>query len=98
MADPKGHREAGRASALGMLVRRLRRERRLTLAELGRDIPMSASNLSRLELGSQRPPPDEVIERIARALGVEPDGLLAAAGRHPGDRAFEEAVIQRLDE
>jgi hypothetical protein len=42
---------------------------------------MSASNLSRIELGAQGPPADEVIERIGLALKADPAELLRAAGR-----------------
>jgi len=43
-------------------------------------IALSASNLSRIELGAQGPPPDEVIERIGLALEADPAELLRAAG------------------
>jgi transcriptional regulator with XRE-family HTH domain len=98
MASPRGDKEASRALALGALVRKRRREKRLTLAELAMVIPMSASNLSRVELGSQGPPADEVIERIAAALdNVDPDELLRAAGRSGSGRSFEETVLEKLD-
>jgi len=97
MSNPRGEREAGRALALGALLRKLRRERGLTLEQLSRRIPMSASNLSRLELGGQGPPADEVIERIAKALDVEVSELLQAAGRVGGGESFERAVLERLD-
>jgi transcriptional regulator with XRE-family HTH domain len=97
MASPRGQKEAGRALALGALLRKLRRERRQTLAQLAKRVPMSASNLSRLELGSQGPPADEIIERLAAALEVPASELLRAAGRQGGDRAFEQAVLERLD-
>lgn len=97
MTDPKGTKEEDRALALGALIRRWRRERQLTLTELAAQVPMSASNLSRLELGSQRPPSDEVIERLATALDVDPADLLRVAGRHFGGESFEEAVMRRLD-
>lgn len=58
---------------------------------------MSASNLSRVELGSQGPPADEVIERIATALDVDADELLKAAGRSGSGQSFEEAVLAKLD-
>jgi len=58
---------------------------------------MSASNLSRVELGSQGPPPDEVIERIAKALDADTAELLQAAGRVVGGASFEQAVLERLD-
>jgi transcriptional regulator with XRE-family HTH domain len=87
MANSRGQREANRALALGALLRKRRRECGYTLDQLARRIPMSPSNLSRLELGSQGPPADEVIERIATALGGEPGEFLQAAGRWPGLRA-----------
>lgn len=98
MASPKGQKEAERAEALGALVRRLRRKRGDTLAELAERIPMSASNLSRLELGKQGPPSDEAIERVAGALEVDAAELLKAAGRSAGGKSFEEQILTRLDE
>jgi transcriptional regulator with XRE-family HTH domain len=97
MASPRGQREASRALALGALLRKLRRERGYTLVQLAELIPMSASNLSRVELGSQGPPADEVIERIARALGADTAELLRAAGRVGEVESFERAVLERLD-
>lgn len=97
MASPRGKREASRALALGALLRSLRRERGETLEDVAQRIPMSPSNLSRLELGSQGPPADEVIERIARALNTDPTDLLQAAGRTAGGQSFEQVVLERLD-
>jgi transcriptional regulator with XRE-family HTH domain len=97
MASPRGDKEASRALALGTLVRKHRRDKKLTLAKLATRIPMSTSNLSRIESGSQGPPADEVIERIAAALGVDPGELLRAAGRSPSGRSFEETVLNKLD-
>lgn len=97
MASPRGQREAGRALALGALLRKLRRERGYTLEQLAKRIPMSASNLSRLELGNQGPPGEEVIERMAKALDAEVAELLQAAGRLGDSESFERAVLERLD-
>jgi transcriptional regulator with XRE-family HTH domain len=83
--------------ALGALVRKLRRDRRMTLNQLAERVPMSASNLSRIELGSQGPPADEIIERIGLALQAEPSELLRAAGRYATGKTFEETVLARLD-
>lgn len=58
---------------------------------------MSDSNLSRVELGSQGPPADEVIERIATALDADSDELLRAAGRVTDGPSFEEQVLDKLD-
>jgi transcriptional regulator with XRE-family HTH domain len=97
MASPKGKKEASRALALGALVRKLRRERGYTLDELAKRIPMSASNLSRLELGSQGPPAEEIIEQIAAALEAPAGELLRAAGRTASGQSFEEVVLDKLD-
>jgi transcriptional regulator with XRE-family HTH domain len=97
MTSLRGITEASRALALGALVRKLRRERHLTLNQLAERVPMSASNLSRIELGSQGPPADEIIERIGLALEVDPAELLRAAGRYATGETFEETVLARLD-
>ena len=97
MTSLRGNTEADRALALGALVRKLRRERRMTLNQLAELVPMSASNLSRIELGSQGPPADEIIERIGVALEADPNELLRAAGRYATGKTFEEAVLARLD-
>ncbi|HEV2973993.1 MAG TPA: helix-turn-helix transcriptional regulator [Solirubrobacteraceae bacterium] len=97
MTSPRGNTEASRALALGALVRKLRRERRMTLNQLAERVPMSASNLSRIELGSQGPPADEIIERIGLALETDPAELLRAAGRYATGKTFEETVLARLD-
>jgi transcriptional regulator with XRE-family HTH domain len=89
--------EASRALALGALVRKLRRERHLTLHQLAEMVPMSASNLSRIELGAQGPPADEIIERIGVALDANPADLLRAAGRYATGLTFEETVLARLE-
>ena len=39
---------------------------------------MPVSNLPRIELGSQGPPADEIIERISIALKADPSELLRA--------------------
>ena len=97
MPTPRGHTEASRALALGALVRKLRRERNLNLRQLAERVPMSASNLSRIELGEQGPPPDEIIQRIAAALEADSAELLRAAGRYATGKTFEETVLARLD-
>jgi transcriptional regulator with XRE-family HTH domain len=97
MTSPRGKTEASRALALGALVRKLRRDRRLTLNALAERVPMSASNLSRIELGAQGPPADEIIERIGVALEADPAELLRAAGRYATGKTFEETVLARLD-
>lgn len=97
MTSLRGKTEADRALVFGALVRKLRRTGHLTLDQLAERVPMSASNLSRIELGSQGPPADEVIDRIAGALHADASELLRAAGRMTSGKTFEDTVLARLD-
>jgi transcriptional regulator with XRE-family HTH domain len=87
-----------RARAFGERVRSLRRERKVTQRELAEQIPMSSGHLSRIETGDYGPPSDEVIERLAEALGTDRIELLRLAGRDPGRRGLEEEILTELRE
>jgi transcriptional regulator with XRE-family HTH domain len=89
--------EADRAVAFGALARRLRRQRGLTQAQLARRLPMSGANLSRIELGAQGPPSEELVLAIAHALDTDPTPLLRAAGRTYSRVTFEERVLSQLE-
>ena len=69
----------------GDRLRRLRAARRLSVRRLARLVAVSPSYLSRIERGHVPPPSERTITRLARALSIEPDELLAAAGRLPED-------------
>jgi transcriptional regulator with XRE-family HTH domain len=67
---------------LGPAIRRVRRERSLTLEELAGEVGTSVAHLSRLESGTRQPSLDGLL-RIAAALGVEV-GKLLDAPEEPG--------------
>ncbi|HET9794455.1 MAG TPA: helix-turn-helix transcriptional regulator [Thermoanaerobaculia bacterium] len=69
----------------GERLRRLRESRRLSVRRLARLVAVSPSYLSRIERNHVPPPSERTIARIARALTIETDDLLAAAGRMPED-------------
>jgi transcriptional regulator with XRE-family HTH domain len=79
-ATPRG-RSAGRAVAteLGRVVRRLRDEHSLTLADVASRSDISPAMLSRLETG-QTSPSLETLVALAGALGVRPSLLLRDLG------------------
>ncbi len=56
-------------------VRRLRAKKKLSQKALADKVGCSVSYVSMLERG-QRSPPLETIEKVAKALGVPPSGLL----------------------
>lgn len=60
---------------LGLNVRKYRKQRGMTQEELGLDTEMERSYVSDLERGT-RNPSVRAVERLAKALGVEPHELL----------------------
>ncbi len=85
-----------RAHAFGERIRSLRRQQNLKQREVAELIPMSAGHLSRLETGDYGPPGDEVIERLAEVLKVDPLELLRVAGREAISQNFEAQVLAEL--
>jgi len=66
-------------------IRDLRRKRRVTLRHLARLVGLSPSYLSRVERSLMPPPGHRIVAKIARALQVETDELMAAAALVPED-------------
>ena len=82
------------AMAFGRYIRREREGREMTLTELARRVDVSIAYLSRIERERENPPPDRLVSALARALGLPPDSLFAAARRLPPDlRPRTEDVI-----
>lgn len=96
MASPRGQTQEQQSLAFGAMVSQLRQERGKSLKAIADLVPMSDSNLSRLERGKQGPPSDEVIERLAAALEADPAELLRGAGRVAGESSFEQFVRSQL--
>ena len=101
MTSARGPSQTERAHSLGVRLRQLRRQTKLTQREVAERVPMSAANLSRVENGDQGPPSDETIERLARALNADADELLALAGRATApaspDRLLREIRALRVE-
>lgn len=85
-----------RSVTFGALLRELRTKRKESLREVAGRVPMTDSNLSRIERGKQGPPSDETIKRLAVALDADPGELLRAAGRIAGESDFEQFVRAQL--
>ncbi|MBV9127943.1 MAG: helix-turn-helix domain-containing protein [Verrucomicrobia bacterium] len=56
-----------------------------TLRQLARRVGIEPSYLSKIERGTQPPPGEGVIRRLAAELGEDPDVLLALAGKVSAD-------------
>lgn len=72
---PYGYPPMRMAEILGENVRRVRLERGLTLESLATEVGLAYSYLGGIERG-QRNPTLAVVERIAKALEIEPISLL----------------------
>jgi transcriptional regulator with XRE-family HTH domain len=62
---------------VGQRIATLRREHGWSQEQLAAMVPMQRSNLSRIETGETTQPTIFVLVRLARALGVTVDSLLA---------------------
>lgn len=67
---------------LGEKIRKLRKERGWTQAELGRRARVGGNNVSSYELGTLKPSP-KTLERFAQALGVSTQELLSEEPEQP---------------
>jgi transcriptional regulator with XRE-family HTH domain len=89
--------EDHRALTLGALIRRARKDKKLSQKKLAAKLSMSQGHLSRIEAGEHAPPSDDMLIRMAEVLGLDPRVLLRAAGRHAAGTTFEQLVLDRLD-
>lgn len=69
----------------GKMVKQARIEKGVGLRELARQLSCSPTYVSRIENGDLESCSEELLVRWARFLGLDPDHLLAVAGRIPQD-------------
>jgi transcriptional regulator with XRE-family HTH domain len=65
---------------LGEVLRKLRKERGLSLRDVQDRVGISNSYLSQVERGSREPPSPKFLRRLSEAYGVSTEILLRAAG------------------
>ena len=72
-------------SALGLLLQRLREERRLSLRELGQLAGIDHAYIYRLEAGDKESPSEEILTKLIRALkaGKRDADVLRYLAQHP---------------
>ncbi len=73
--------------SLGTFLRSRRTEHGLPLTAVAARVGMSPVRLSRLERDREPPPEEDVLVRLAEAIGVAPTDVLATARRRPSDDA-----------
>lgn len=80
-APPPVDNLGGGEGTFGPMLRNLRNEKGYRLREFAKMVGISAAYLSQIERGEARPPREERVRAIARALGEDPDTLMAHSGR-----------------
>ena len=73
-------------SNFGETIKKLRKEKKITLRDLAQQTGLEYTNISRIENGILPPPDDEKICKLARVLGADADKLILIAGRIPKDK------------
>ena len=69
----------------GKTLRKLREEKKLSIAKFARSVGMSPTYLAPIERDVFPPPAESKVVRLARALDQDPDEFLALAGRIGSD-------------
>lgn len=67
------------------MLRHRREAAQIGLRELSRRVGMSPAYLSKVETNQFRPPAEDKLVAIANALQLDPDAVIAQAGRVPAD-------------
>ena len=68
----------------GEVVRRLRKEKKITQRDLGKRVGVDFTYISKMESGSLRNQPSEkTIISVAEQLGADPEGLIILAKKIP---------------
>jgi transcriptional regulator with XRE-family HTH domain len=71
--------------SFGTMLRHQRQAQQVGLRELSRRVGMSPAYLSKIETDQFRPPAECKLVAIARELKLDPDAVIAQAGRIPAD-------------
>lgn len=82
MAD-EAHGAAG--ESFGTRIQQLRREHGMTQRQVAAELGIDFTYLSKLENDRGEPPGEETVRRLAQLFGVDPEELLAKAGKVPSE-------------
>ena len=86
--------------SFGAHIRKLRKQKGLTLKQVERLAKVSNAYLSLLERGQRRPPRPEILKRMAEVYGVSVKELMVAAGyleEGPEEKREKQRVEQTYD-
>ena len=71
--------------SFGELIREQREARKISLRNFAKRVDLSPTFISKMERGEMLPPSEDKIKAIAAALELDPDEMLALAGKVSSD-------------
>jgi transcriptional regulator with XRE-family HTH domain len=86
-------------ASFGRVIQRLRRDKGLTQRQAAEQLGIDFTYLSKLENDRGEPPGEDLVRRMARLYEVDPEHLLAQAGKVPPElrsRALEDQRFATL--
>lgn len=75
----------------GELLKSIRKEKRISQRKLGEMAGIDFTYISKIENGTQAPPSEDVIRKIADILDVDAHKLILSANKIPSD--FQESIL-----
>jgi HTH-type transcriptional regulator, competence development regulator len=69
----------------GNFIRKTRLDLNIGLREFATKVGISATYISKMEVGDYAPPKEENIKKMAKILGINEDKLITMAGKIPSD-------------
>jgi HTH-type transcriptional regulator, competence development regulator len=82
-------------SEFGELLKTLRKEKRMSQRKLGELAGIDFTYISKIENGTQAPPSEDVIRKIAELLEVDAHKLILSANKIPSD--YQESILRNKD-
>lgn len=79
----------------GELLKNIRKEKRISQRKLGEMVGIDFTYISKIENGTQAPPSEEVIRKIANVLEVDAHKLILSANKIPSD--YQESILKNKD-
>lgn len=77
--------DGAKGDSFGTRIQQLRREHEMTQRHVAAELGIDFTYLSKLENDRGEPPGEETVRRLAQLFGIDPEELLAKAGKVPAE-------------
>jgi len=79
----------------GQMLKNIRKEKAISQRKLGELAGIDFTYISKIENGTQAPPSEETIRKIAEVLNVDAHKLILTANKIPSD--YQESILKNKD-